>query len=447
MVRGNKFKPKPAAAVAADTNAAAEQPLAAGAQPLPKDPELKAAGRLPPQNGSLGPALAAGRSCGGGASEAPGLALPVAHSGAGLNGCAGCAGTGEQEAKRRRGRAAIWDAAPDARDVAPVLLRKAARRGLRGACAGAAAAARDDAAAAAAVPARLDPDGVAADAWTAGKQKRQAMHAPAVAAADALASARPAAGSPAPGHAPGGAAAPARKRRRSAPVVAAPTDDSAQARSMAQNGVSAKPALAAVRTEVQSPGATGEAPFRLVSPRSCGPDYRLCMHTCLSSVHITAGRHAFCRPCSEQSRTCHCRGHLRCSAKQEKFPGLPSRLWLAGVPINANWAALKAAVGAGVPRHAPANAKVDSADAARARPERMGAAEGPTPVLAVDCEMVGLGPNGQRSSLARCESLAARKGAGERRAACQCGGLGLLGHRAWGRAASAARGALSVCHV
>lgn len=80
---------------------------------------------------------------------------------------------------------------------------------------------------------------------------------------------------------------------------------------------------------------------------------------------------------------------------------------LAGVPINANWAALKAALGAGAPRRAPVNPTADPADAARARPERMGAAEGPTPVLAVDCEMVGLGPNGQRSSLARCESRVA----------------------------------------
>ncbi len=83
------------------------------------------------------------------------------------------------------------------------------------------------------------------------------------------------------------------------------------------------------------------------------------------------------------------------------------RLWLAGVPINANWAALKAAVGAGVPRRAPIDAKAGNLDVAGARPERVGAAEGPTPVLAVDCEMVGLGPNGQRSSLARCEPIAA----------------------------------------
>ena len=78
------------------------------------------------------------------------------------------------------------------------------------------------------------------------------------------------------------------------------------------------------------------------------------------------------------------------------------------MPINANWAALKAALGAGAPRRAPVHPAADPADAARARPERMGAAEGPTPVLAVDCEMVGLGPNGQRSSLARCVSSVAK---------------------------------------
>jgi len=70
----------------------------------------------------------------------------------------------------------------------------------------------------------------------------------------------------------------------------------------------------------------------------------------------------------------------------------------AGAPINANWAALKAAVGAGAPR-APRPER--PAAGGGARPERMGAAEGPTPVLAVDCEMVGLGPGGARSSLAR----------------------------------------------
>ena len=99
---------------------------------------------------------------------------------------------------------------------------------------------------------------------------------------------------------------------------------------------------------------------------------------------------------------------LRRPAEQETACGLTPRVWLAGVPINANWAAAKAALGAGAPRRAPANASAEAADAARARPERVGAAEGPTPVLAVDCEMVGLGPNGQRSSLARCESVAAK---------------------------------------
>ncbi len=55
-------------------------------------------------------------------------------------------------------------------------------------------------------------------------------------------------------------------------------------------------------------------------------------------------------------------------------------------------------MGAGAPR-APRPER--PAAGGGARPERMGAAEGPTPVLAVDCEMVGLGPGGVRSSLAR----------------------------------------------
>ena len=36
------------------------------------------------------------------------------------------------------------------------------------------------------------------------------------------------------------------------------------------------------------------------------------------------------------------------------------------------------------------------------RPQQLGDTEGLTPVLALDCEMVGVGPQGARSSLARC---------------------------------------------
>ena len=42
-----------------------------------------------------------------------------------------------------------------------------------------------------------------------------------------------------------------------------------------------------------------------------------------------------------------------------------------------------------------------NAAAQERRPERMSDLEGLTPVLAVDCEMVGVGADGVRSSLAR----------------------------------------------
>ena len=255
MVRGNKFKPKAAAATATDATVATAQPEVADLRHL----GLEALSRLPPQDGSLGLALAAGRSCGNGATEAPDPMLPAAHSRAGLNGGARHAAAGKERAGHRLGKGAGVRAAPAACLLAAELPRKAVQSSARRACAGAAAAAPTASANAAAPahPARPGPDSVAADGRSAPKRKRQAGHAPA--------SARPAE-RPGSRPRPGGAVAHARKRRRGAPGLAAlavrsPEGEPAQTQPAAQKGVLAKPgpALAAVNTEVQPPGVTGEA--------------------------------------------------------------------------------------------------------------------------------------------------------------------------------------------
>lgn len=92
--------------------------------------------------------------------------------------------------------------------------------------------------------------------------------------------------------------------------------------------------------------------------------------------------------------------------------------YLAGAPgavVSSNWAALKSAISKPVAfkRQNPAAslAATDSDDessdeeADLARPEVVGNFEGVTSVVAVDCEMVGVGPTGERSALARCDSL------------------------------------------
>jgi RNA exonuclease 4 len=76
----------------------------------------------------------------------------------------------------------------------------------------------------------------------------------------------------------------------------------------------------------------------------------------------------------------------------------------AGGTISANWAALKATLAAkpkalmSRKRKAPLE---DGLEPAAKRPERVADTEGLTSVLAVDCEMVGVGFEGKRSSLAR----------------------------------------------
>lgn len=81
------------------------------------------------------------------------------------------------------------------------------------------------------------------------------------------------------------------------------------------------------------------------------------------------------------------------------------RGFFSGAPVSANWLALKATLAAAPkPAHPHKRRKLgaDAHDAPHKRPERIADTEGLTPVVAVDCEMVGVGPEGRRSSLARC---------------------------------------------
>lgn len=79
---------------------------------------------------------------------------------------------------------------------------------------------------------------------------------------------------------------------------------------------------------------------------------------------------------------------------------LPTTVAPAGA--GSNWAALQAAklVKVGGGRRPPAAGAAPPA-APPAAPRAVGSVEGATRVLAVDCEMVGVGPGGTRSSLAR----------------------------------------------
>ena len=72
--------------------------------------------------------------------------------------------------------------------------------------------------------------------------------------------------------------------------------------------------------------------------------------------------------------------------------------------MSANWLALKATLAAAAkPLNSRKRRWQEGGDGQipEKRPERIADTEGLTPVLAVDCEMVGVGPEGKRSSLAR----------------------------------------------
>ncbi|KAL0035336.1 hypothetical protein WJX77_001594 [Trebouxia sp. C0004] len=73
-----------------------------------------------------------------------------------------------------------------------------------------------------------------------------------------------------------------------------------------------------------------------------------------------------------------------------------------GKAINSNWAALKGIVTSSAPRRQTAKGKpaADRPPVLKA-PQQVGTRAGVTPVVAIDCEMVGVGPDGTRSALAR----------------------------------------------
>ena len=98
------------------------------------------------------------------------------------------------------------------------------------------------------------------------------------------------------------------------------------------------------------------------------------------------------------------------NAKKQKFskPAVPTILAAPapqGKAFNSNWAALKGTVTskAGHRRQASKGNPVDDTPAALKAPKQIGTREGLTPVVALDCEMVGVGPDGIRSALARWE--------------------------------------------
>ena len=77
----------------------------------------------------------------------------------------------------------------------------------------------------------------------------------------------------------------------------------------------------------------------------------------------------------------------------------------AGSAVNSNWASLKAVIGSRK-KHAAATKGIAPKEALEAkRPEPLGVDKEPSKVVAVDCEMVGVGPGGLRSSLARLSIL------------------------------------------
>ena len=80
----------------------------------------------------------------------------------------------------------------------------------------------------------------------------------------------------------------------------------------------------------------------------------------------------------------------------------------AGAIGNSNWATLKAVIGAGQKKDVHHKGSMPPAATDAKRPQPLGPNFEPTEVLAIDCEMVGVGPDGVRSSLARSASLAAR---------------------------------------
>ncbi len=73
----------------------------------------------------------------------------------------------------------------------------------------------------------------------------------------------------------------------------------------------------------------------------------------------------------------------------------------AGGPVNPNWQVLQSSLQNGH-RKRPKLEDGKKPKKLLKGPEQLGTQAGVTQVLAVDCEMVGVGPEGSRSALARC---------------------------------------------
>ena len=90
--------------------------------------------------------------------------------------------------------------------------------------------------------------------------------------------------------------------------------------------------------------------------------------------------------------------------KQSK-PAVPTILAAPanhGKAVNSNWAALKGVVASTAHRRQPAkNSPASDRPTVLKAPHQLGTRAGLTPNVAIDCEMVGVGPNGTRSALAR----------------------------------------------
>ena len=77
-----------------------------------------------------------------------------------------------------------------------------------------------------------------------------------------------------------------------------------------------------------------------------------------------------------------------------------------GKAINSNWAALKGIVTSSAPRRQTVTGKpAANRPPVLKAPQQVGPRAGVTPVVARDCEMVGVGPDGTRSALARYSSI------------------------------------------
>ena len=95
-------------------------------------------------------------------------------------------------------------------------------------------------------------------------------------------------------------------------------------------------------------------------------------------------------------------------AKKQKSskPAVPTILAAPapqGKAVNSNWAALKGTVTSkmGIRRQVSKGNPAADRPAALKAPKQIGTRQGLTPVVALDCEMVGVGPDGIRSALAR----------------------------------------------